>query len=200
MGVIMGAEFRIANPDESKQPGDFARHIRKIRLMELEGFRDLKADREDGIEGGRGLLKNVGEFPSPGLAKGGIRTGKQVGAVLPENLAGEAAGGRRGSETGQGQRGCRFSRAAFPNDGNGFPRGNGKRQVFDGHNRFCAGQEFHTEVADIEKGVHLPGRRKRGSTASRKASPSRLNAITVRIMATPGVRSHQKFSIKILMS
>ena len=145
----MGAEFRIANPDESKQPGDLGRHIRKIGLMQPKGFRDLKADREDGIERGGGLLKNVGEFSSPGLAKDGVRTGKKVGAVLPENLAGEAAGGRRGSETGQGQCGCCFSRAAFPDDGNGFPRGNGKREVFDGGNRFCAGRKFHTEVADI---------------------------------------------------
>ena len=49
-------------------------------------------------------------------------------------------------------------------------------------------------------GFHFPGSRNRGSTASRRASPRRLKAITVRMMARPGVRSHQKLSMKILMS
>ena len=50
-------------------------------------------------------MKDVGEFSSSGLAKGGVGAGEQIGAILPEDLTAEVAGGRGWSEAGEGEGG-----------------------------------------------------------------------------------------------
>ncbi len=72
VGIITRAEFGIADADEFEETSDFSGGARKFGLMEAEGFGDLEADGKDGVEGSGGLLKNIGEFSSPGLAEGGV--------------------------------------------------------------------------------------------------------------------------------
>ena len=84
-------------------------------------------------------MKDVGELSSAGLAEGGVGAGEEIGAILPEDLTAEVAGGRGWSEAGEGE--CRggFARPAFSDDGNGFARGNGEGKILDGDNGFRAG-------------------------------------------------------------
>jgi hypothetical protein len=70
--VVVRAEFGITDTDEFKETSDFGGGARKFGLMEAQGFGDLETDGEDGVERSGGFLKDVGEFSSSGLAKGGV--------------------------------------------------------------------------------------------------------------------------------
>ena len=50
VGIVVRAEFGIADADEFKETSDFGGGARKFRLMEAEGFGDLESDGEDGVE------------------------------------------------------------------------------------------------------------------------------------------------------
>ena len=134
VGIIARAEFGIADTDEAEQAGDFGRSAGKKGLMEAKGFSDLESDREDGVEGGGGFLKDVGEFSSSGLAEGGVGAGEEIGAILPEDLTAEAAGGRGWSEAGEGEGGGGFARTTFSDDGDGFSGLDGEGEVLHGDN------------------------------------------------------------------
>jgi hypothetical protein len=84
-------------------------------------------------------LKYIGKFSPPGLPKGGVGAGEEVGAVLPKDLAIQMTSRRWGSEAGEGE--CRrgFSRPALSDDGDGFARGNGEGKILHGSNGFGAG-------------------------------------------------------------
>ena len=50
VGIVVRAEFGIADADEFEETSDFGGGARKFGLMEAEGFGDLEADGEDGVE------------------------------------------------------------------------------------------------------------------------------------------------------
>ena len=84
-------------------------------------------------------MKYIGTFSPSGLPKGGVGAGEQIGAILPEDLTAEVAGGRGWSEAGEGEGGGGFARTTFSDDGDGFARGKGEGKILDGDNGFRAG-------------------------------------------------------------
>jgi hypothetical protein len=48
--IVVRAEFGITDADEFEETSDFGGGARKFGLMEAEGFGDLEADGEDGVE------------------------------------------------------------------------------------------------------------------------------------------------------
>ena len=79
-------------------------------------------------------MKDVGEFSSSGLAEGGVGAGEEIGAILPEDLTAEVAGGRGWSEAGEGEGGGGFARTTFSDDGDGFSWLDGEGKVLHGDN------------------------------------------------------------------
>jgi hypothetical protein len=134
VGIIARAEFGIADADEFEETSDFGVGVRKFGLMEAEGFGDLEADGKDGVEGGGGFLKDVGEFSSSSLAEGGVGAGEQIGAILPEDLTAEVAGGGGWSKSGECEGGGGFAGTTFSDDGDGFSWLDGEGKVLDGDN------------------------------------------------------------------
>ena len=132
--IVVRAEFGIADADEFEETSNFGGGARKFGLMEAEGFGDLEADREDGVERGGGFLKDVGELSSSGLAEGGVGAGEEIGAILPEDLTAEVAGGRGWSEAGECEGGGGFARTTFSDDGDGFSWLDEEGEVLDGDN------------------------------------------------------------------
>ena len=79
-------------------------------------------------------MKDVGEFSSAGLAEGGVGAGQEIGAILPEDLTAEVAGGRGWSKTGECEGGGGFTRTTFSDHGDGFTRLDGEGEVLHGDN------------------------------------------------------------------
>ena len=79
-------------------------------------------------------MKDVSEFTSSSLAEGGVGAGEQIGAILPEDLTAEVAGGRGWSKAGEGEGGGCFARTTFSDDGDGFTWLDGKGKVLHGKN------------------------------------------------------------------
>jgi hypothetical protein len=95
VGVIPRAQFRISDSNQTEQSGNFRIHVGDGRLVKTKSFGNLKPNGENRIQGGGGLLEDVGEFAAPRFTKVSVRAGEEVCAVLPENLTGETTGGRR---------------------------------------------------------------------------------------------------------
>jgi hypothetical protein len=132
--IISRAEFGIADADEFEETSNFGGGARKFGLMEAEGFGDLEANGEDGVERGGGFLEDVGEFSSSGLAEGGVGAGEEIGAILPEDLTAEVAGGKGWGEAGECEGGGGFARTTFSDDGDSFTWLDGEGEVLHGNN------------------------------------------------------------------
>ena len=79
-------------------------------------------------------MKDVGEFSSSGLAEGGVGAGEEIGAILPEDLTAEVAGGKGWGEAGECEGGGGFARTTFSDDGDSFTWLDGEGEVLHGNN------------------------------------------------------------------
>ncbi len=160
--------------------------------MQNQRFGNLVADGEDRIERGHRLLEDHADRAAADLAHFGFACGKQILAVEQDPALGARASRRQ--EPHGGKRRDAFAGAAFTHDRHrltgidgqadvaddglpSFRRLEGGRQVFDRQNRrgrfYCVG---HDQLSFAS----------RGSTRSRRPSPSNCRERTENTMARPG--------------
>ncbi len=89
-------------------------------LMELDGFDDLIAHGEDGVEAGHRLLEDHGDFVAADFAHLSLGEFEQVSA-FEEDFAGDYFSGRRRDQPHYAQSRDAFSAAAFTDDAQGLP-------------------------------------------------------------------------------
>lgn len=122
-----------------------------IGAMQGEGFANLGADGEDGIEGGGGLLEDVGDFFAADGAQLALVHLEDFVAI-ERHLACGDAGGRLWEEAGEGEGGGAFAAAAFTDEGDGFAALELEADAFDGfHGLGVMAAEGDLEIADAEQ-------------------------------------------------
>lgn len=123
-----------------------------VWAMESDGFSDLLAYGENGVQRGRGLLEDVGDFFATNLSKFVFGKGED-GAAVEGDAAfwTERCGGCE--EASEGEARDTFAAAAFPDDGESFAVIEMEGDVAYGIGSARARAEFYGEVADLKEGL-----------------------------------------------
>ena len=163
-------------------------------VMGAKCLGDLPADRVAGVERRGGFLEHHRDVP-PGQPPAGPRGELAQLGVLERDALGADPAGRR-QQPHHRQHRYALARAGFADDAQHLARRH--RQV-DGLDRVKPAAcrfERDREVPHVQQGIaHL---RSFGSSASRSPSPSRLKAITVTRIQSPGkVSSHQGAAVEL---
>src|SRR6266571_4208592 len=98
--------------------------------MEDDGFGDLVADGEDGIEGGHRLLEDHGNFFAAHAAHVALLEGEEI-AILEEDFTVEDSSRWLGDESENRKRGDGFAAAGFADEGDGLAGEDGEGDVAD---------------------------------------------------------------------
>jgi len=160
VGILASAEGRIGHGGASERIQNAAAEIGggDVRLVDADGFLDLRADAKDGIERGHRLLKNhrdAAPAKSAKLRRGGgekIRaSGSGCGGVEP-GFAGVARA--VGSEAHQGERENRLAGAGLADDAERFAGGEREGNVVDRANPAIERGKLDREAANVEARHH----------------------------------------------
>ena len=142
--------------------------------MRADGFGDLRTDAHDRVERGHGLLEDHGDIAAAAETHGGFGQHEEVGGGVfagvagrgQEDPAGDAGGGRKQAQHGEG--GCGFSRAGLADQAEGFAGVDGEGEVVDGWAR----AEADAQVLDAKDGRGTDG----GRRSAHEYDGSRLRA------------------------
>ena len=151
--VRVGAEafFGFGDADLAEPGDDFGVLVFDVGSMQGEGFGELGADGEDGVEGGGGFLEDVGDVASAHAAELAFVEVEDVVADDGHLVGGDEGGGFR-EKAGEGEGGGAFAAAAFTDDGDGFSGHHGEVDAFDRFGGFgSVAFEADAEVFDFEE-------------------------------------------------
>ena len=198
VGVALEALTRVRDADELEHlDGPLLGGLVLDLFMGEDRLDELFADRDDRVERGHRVLEDHGDLAAaqvPHLIVGQL---DEVDAAEEDLAAGDPAGRLR-QETQQGQRGHALAAARLADDTERLVRRHIEAHAVDGMDEAGRGGELDPQVTDGEEGVagrrgrrdeirdDLGHRLSRGSSASRRPSPRRLNPSTARMMAMPG--------------
>ena len=151
VGIGAEAFFGFGDADLAEPGDDFGVLVFDVGSMQGEGFGELGADGEDGVEGGGGFLEDVGDVASAHAAELAFVEFEDVMAGDGHLVGGDEGGGFR-EEAGEGEGGGAFAAAAFTDDGDGFSGHHGEVDAFDRFGGFgSVAFEADAEVFDFEE-------------------------------------------------
>ena len=162
------AEYDHDDADDTEPLRDFGAHILDIGTMETDAFGNLAVDRVNGIERGRGLLKNIRDATATNGADLFLAHSQNILALEKDSAIGELRW-RRGKKAGEGEGGDALSAATLTNDGQRVAVRHRKRRVFYGIEHAVFRSEADGEIFNFEEWRFHCGR---VSEARRMASPT----------------------------
>src|SRR3954447_21951748 len=154
--------------------------------MQLDHLGDLVADRVDRIERGHRLLEHDRDLAGADLVHLGRAEWYQV-AALPENLAADDAARRHRDQLQHRHGGHGLARARLADDAKGLATIDRDVDAVDRLNLAVVAVEIGLQSLDLEQRSYARVHHItfRGSSASRRPSPMKLIAMTVRKIAPP---------------
>ncbi len=198
VGIAIHPPARLGNVDRLQQRQAFRQQrVAGKVLVQLERFAELAADGVDRIEARHRLLKDHGDPVAADLAHGRI-VGRHEVLIAKADFAMSDPAGRIGDEPQQRQRSCALAAAALPDQREDFTFVQVERHAIDRGDDTSLGREFDCEIAHAEQrlGRGLRHRctqrrtrlapRSRGSSASRRPSPTKLKEMIASEIITPG--------------
>ncbi len=114
--------------------------------VQQQGFGDLGAYGEGGVEGGQRVLEDHADGVSADLSQGGFRGGGEVGAPEQDPAFGDPAAGRQQAEDGQRRHG--LAAAGFADDAERLPRGEVQVDAVKGPDGAAAAGDVDMQVLD----------------------------------------------------
>ena len=150
----------VAHPDRGLGDADLGQQFRRLfpcgaalqPFVEHEGFRDLVAHREHGVERGHRLLEDHGNVLAPDAPPLLLVHAHELAAPEPDAAAGNRA--RRGRDQPHDrQRGHALAAAGFAHDAEGFPGTQGKAEPIHGHGGLAADVEADLKAAHVKDGA-----------------------------------------------
>lgn len=158
MGKLLGAKFgfRDGGALESGENAGVDGGGREGGFVGADGFGDLRANAENGIEGGHGLLKDHGDAAAANGAPGGFAAiGEMEGSGIGEmqgSGAGDASAERKKTHEGEGEHG--LAAAGFADEAEGFAGSDFEGDGIDGANAAGGRRKFDGEIAEVEERGH----------------------------------------------
>ena len=186
------AADRVGDPDrleeiDRPQLGGAARHA---RLVHGDRLGHLVADALHRVERGHRVLEHHRQLAAAELAVVAVGEADQRTAVEADVTAGDAPG--RVDEPHHRERGHGLARARLPHHRDRLARGERERHAVDRARGRAVAGELDAQVVDLEQRGHARTCWRRGSNASRRPSPTKFTASTVKKIASPGnTVSHQ---------
>ena len=165
-------------------------------FVQDQGFTDLFFDRVQRVQRQHGLLEDHADA-SAAHAPQCVLVGPKQLFPFKKNTAAGMTGPRIGqqSQDGNGRHG--FPRSGFAHQRNPLTRVNGERDVFNRINLFVRSRKSHRQVTNLEQragsrgAVHHESTALRGSKASRTASPTNINRLSISPMTKNPVNPSQ---------
>ena len=150
-------------------------------------FCQLVADRIDRVQAGHRLLEDHGNAVAAHIAHLLGRIGEQIFSVEP-NLAAKNLAGRGLDQLHDGQLRHRLAGAGLANHSDDLVLIDMETYIVDGFDLTSIGKKGGAKIFYIQQNFlfHYSFPLSLGSSASRSASPTMLNAITTSIMQMPG--------------
>lgn len=152
VGIGAEAFFGFRDADLAQPGDDLSVLVFNFGSMKGEGFGELGADGEDGVEGGGGFLENIGDVTSAHAAELAFVELEDVVAGY-SHLASRNERRGFGQETCEGQCGGALAATTFADDGDGLTGHHGKVDALDGFGRFGSiAFEADAEILDLKQG------------------------------------------------
>ena len=151
---------------------------------------DLRADGQHRIEAGHRLLEDHRDAMAAQALHRLLAERRQLLALEADRARGDAAGLRSGSGAGWRAPSPTCRSPICPRCPASRPRAEVERHAVDGAHHAVQRVELRVQVADLEDGAHSR-LASRGSSRSRRPSPSRFTASTVMARNAPGIRMVQ---------
>src|SRR4051812_22320398 len=184
MRVIVHSPARLRNANLVQQLDRAAlRLLPRAPEMRLECFTDLPPDRQHRIERRHRVLKDHRDLAAADPAELCVGEADQVTAVELRAPTRHAPGARQQPQ--DRQRRHTLAAARFADDAERLARRDLERHAVDRIDRPALCPELHLQVVDREQAHIRP--RSFGSSASRSASPIRLNPSAETTIAQPGM-------------
>src|SRR5690554_1278077 len=189
MRVDIHALLRRGDADQPQHPDRLlARFLPGNIAMQTHRLGDLLAHRVHGVERRHRFLKDHRDVVAADVAHIARRQVEQLAAIEADTAPLHDLARRRRDQPKQGQRGDRLAAAALADDAEHLALLDREADAVDCTRSTLVGVEVRAQVGDLEQ-RHQDLRR--GSSASRSPSPTRLNASTTRTIVRPGnVASH----------
>ena len=184
VGVVVDADL---GPGDADQRHHLQRLVAGRRLVQVvvdpDDLGDLLADGVHRVERRHRVLEDHRDLAAPDLAQLLFRRQQQI-VALPQDLPALDAARGLGDEPQDAHGGDGFARPGLAHHGEDLTRLHHEADAVDRPHGAAVGFEIGPEVADLQQRV--VHQRSRGSSASRKPSPMKTKAMTVKKMAAPG--------------
>lgn len=152
VGIGAEAFFGFGDADFAEPGDDLGVLVFDVGSMEGKGLGDLRADSEDGVEGGSGFLEDVGDVASAHAAELAFVEVQDVVAG-DGHLVGGDEGWGFGEKAGEGEGGGAFAAATFTDDGDGLSWHHREADAFDGFGGLGSiSLEADAKVFDFDEG------------------------------------------------
>ncbi len=183
--VLLGAAAGVGDADQVEEGDDPLGPLGGARaVVDLDRLPDLRADGDDGVQRREGVLEHDRDV----LAADRLEVALGSAEELLAPPADRAVDGRSGGEEAEdGERGDGLPGPGFADDAEHLVLVDVDGEPVDGVEGAVVGGKLDVEVVDREQRRSPFAHRSRvGSKASRRPSPRKLTASTVRRMARPG--------------
>ena len=189
--------MRIGHADQAEQADRLLPRLAPVHAaVQAERLADLVADREDRIEGGHRLLEDHRDVVAPHRAHVAVVQRGQLAPPQADRSALDAAG-RFGQQPHDRQGGDRLAAAGLADQSHRLALAHLQVEPVHGAHHVVVQVEADLQILD---GQHRAGGVDRriaqlrlcGSTASRRASPTKFHAMMAMKMKMPGTRIQGK--------